>query len=207
LWRRSSCPDLGAIGVTGLIWLGVFWRQFSIHEYWAFYLGPWVAASIAFFLVQTSRLLRPRLGQFAFAPVAGVVIVLGVYCFRGTQQYFDRSMVPLGDVQGWKAVNQLTTAQERIVIAANPVLLDDYDRRTKPFRNIFPAFAYYCDRAFTATEALDRYERSPEGHSLLLIRQRDVPLGGSPIQSLLARYQTTYVGTYLIVDFRKPRSA
>lgn len=159
--NNAPFVGLGLLLLTGLVWALAFWRQFQIHEYWMFYLGPPAAAGAACAFGIAYRYVRKRTrAADALALLAAVAIIMG--CVRGTNDYFAKVSYPPKDVLAWKGAARATNPDERIVLNWNPIRSEWHG--AFEFRNIVPPqMTYYLDRAFvvvTDKGELDRLARA-----------------------------------------------
>jgi len=202
--RHSQHPALGigVITLTGAIWLLVFWRQFVIHQYWMFYLGPWVAASIAQAAIHLSDLWREKTGPLRKGTALAAALLFAVICVRGTNALFNRVLFPLEHIEAWKRASAMTEPDDRVLLAESPIALDPCGSTTYIFRNIFPPLAYYLDRAFDVAEQLQESELADGRHALFIVDAGKVAPAREAYRPLLSRHRTQQIGRYLIVDFR-----
>ncbi len=135
---------------TGVVWLALFWRQYRIHNYWLFYLGPAVALCAARGLLTFRDLQRWTGSTISWGLVA---LALAGFAWRGlarTEEYFSRVDCPLEWIEVWKEVRRLTPAAGQVVLPTSPIVEEDFGPYR--FRNIVPPqLAYYLDRRFVVS--------------------------------------------------------
>jgi hypothetical protein len=147
--RSSAAAGWGlcVIALTGLIWVALFWRLFKIHNYWMFYLGPWVGLSAAKAVVILRDAAARRFPTLAVAAFYAAIAMVAAVELTGVQQYFARKFLPDATMAAWREVNRQTRPAERVLLHWNPVQFDRYG--TSGYRTIVPPqLAYYMDRAF-----------------------------------------------------------
>jgi hypothetical protein len=198
---------LGGFGVllaTGVIWLSLFWRQYQMHQYWVYFLGPFVtlgcgaaingaSGSIA----RVHRLIAGALRVVLIAMVAGFGI-------HGTQRLFDSRSRPAGDIDAWKAVRQSTQPDERILVFPSPVHHEDWGRTRIRFINP-PQFPYYVDRPFDSEGNLDRVAGRSEGHKTYLVDMKTIGDGLAGLAALCERFVCEQRGNLVQVDLHQAR--
>lgn len=165
---------LGVIALTGLIWVVLFWRLFKIHNYWMFYLGPWVALSAAAALAGIRSFAFARAPMPAWALFYTTVVIAGAAALNGTQRYFAKTFLPERTITAWRDVNQLTRPDERIVLQWDPIQFDRYGAFA--FRTIVPPqLAYYLDRAFDVrTDASHAVALGAPANAMYVVPQQAV---------------------------------
>lgn len=133
---------LNIVCATGIIWVGLFLRQYRIHQYWLYYLGPHIAMAAAygvFTLFELSRRWGSILGIAAMVWIA----VTGV---QGSSAYFRKITCRPSDIEMWRQTNATTAPNDRVRLRFNPILEERHGGYV--FRNIVSAqLAYYLDRA------------------------------------------------------------
>lgn len=216
----AARAGLATISVTGLVWMAVFPKQYVLHQYWPFYLGPAIAMCAAravlglarprgdaIRLESSGRQVNPP-AQSADARAAPVVIVLVavVIAWIGQLNYFDheeRAIVQA--VEGWRRINEITDPGARILLRRDPVWPER--RGGYLFRNIVPPqFAYYADRAFSvepdpakaaALAASGRY-------ALFVLSEVDVARLGDSLSPLRSVYKEVRLSGALVAFDLRP---
>lgn len=166
LWRRASdrgrpsasrpapAPPGGiwVLVATGLIWLLLFRRQYQIHQYWLFYLGPpialWAARAILFI-----RGLARRFGErVATGAVAIAVLIFLLAGQRTVDSLFSQRTWKPDFVRYCEDLRASTPPGERVVLERDPIATETFGGYV--FRNIVPPqLAYYLDRPFVVRTA------------------------------------------------------
>jgi hypothetical protein len=160
---------LGVLSLTGLIWVVVFWRQFQIHEYWMFYLGPAVALYAANALVAAYEFVLRKWRSLALPLAMVLAVVVIVECLRRTNRYFAEMSFPPNEVQAMQRVADMTKPDERIVLTWNPIAVDRHS--SFEFRNIVPTqLAYYLDRAFVVANNESEIRRYQQAGAFIVLR-------------------------------------
>ncbi|MCG8408853.1 MAG: glycosyltransferase family 39 protein [Phycisphaerales bacterium] len=172
---QTAKAGLALVLLTGLIWLVVFWRQYERHNYWLFYLGPVAAVYSARFLVGLWSWLSTRNRYLAFMSAGSIVVVTVAFCLDGARDYFDRvsRSYPPELVSDWQAIRGMTSADDRVLLFRNPVLVEE--RGGYRFRNLIPPqLAYYLDRPIDVEEDFARLGSRRASHAVFVISKGEV---------------------------------
>lgn len=151
--ERDHVRGLWIPAAVGSIWLLVFWRQYHIHHYWAFYLGPSLALLTAFGLQTIIGLTRPAPSKPLPGAIvaAALLVVVFVECRLGTDRFFAVESCPAEYVAAWKAMHHGDPAETPLRLGWNPIHVSRFGGYA--FRNIVPPqLAYYLDRPIAAPE-------------------------------------------------------
>lgn len=132
---------------TGVIWLALFFRQYQMHQYWVFYLGPAVALAAARGLLLL-RDLAGRAGTRTAHGIAGALVLLILYAgTNGSDSIFRRIQCPPEYIAVWKFLREATPPDQIVELPWDPIQTETFGGYT--FRNITPPqLAYYLDRPF-----------------------------------------------------------
>ncbi|MFQ5424589.1 MAG: ArnT family glycosyltransferase [Phycisphaerae bacterium] len=196
---------LWTIGVTGMLWVAVFWRQFERHNYWLFYCGPTMAiyAGIAVDRLRRLAALSTRAGD-----VLCVIVLLAVvgWGLRTTDAYFQRRSYPQEDVIAWREIHdRRTRSGDRVLLYRNPVRVEQ--RGGYRFRNLVPPqMAYYLDQPFDVTADLEDLERVAPDQAVFIIPLADAARTGGRLDRLRHRWKASIVGSQMVFDLRGCRS-
>lgn len=201
---RGPFMGLGLVTLTGVIWLALFWRQFMIHQYWMFYLGPWVAAASASLLLRVGGVFERAARALGPTVVAIGSVVLVVAGLRGIGDFFERVSCPRGYIQMCRAVNQMTKPDERVVLADSPVRLDPYASESYVLRSIVPPLAYYMDRSFDVPASpAELGLRRPD--KVVVVEAARAGESQAALRAVFEGSDVRQVGDHLVVDCRARR--
>jgi len=163
---RRQPNGLSLVGLTGIIWVALFWRLFLIHQYWLFYLGPTIALFAAMGLLSIHRTLSQWRPSAATVTTSAIAIIATGFLIHGVNVLFERVRVPLAETQAWQfAGNEIKRhlSPESEWEAPPPPVLMTRDplkiemRGQYRLRNILPPhFAYYFDYPFEVELDLER---------------------------------------------------
>lgn len=175
-WRRASkSPGTGqpspassggradgvwVLAATGLVWLVVFRRQYQIHQYWAFYLGPLIALWAAQGILVIQNLTR-RFGVRVSAGAAAIAILAILFGSQaGVNHLYSQRSLPEDLVEACQKIRNETPPGQRIVLMRDPVAREAFGGYV--FRNIIPPqLAYYLDRPYEVRAAASQPAESP----------------------------------------------
>ncbi|MBX3395897.1 MAG: glycosyltransferase family 39 protein [Phycisphaerae bacterium] len=219
--RFAARGALAIIGVTGVIWLAVFPRQYALHQYWLFYLGPAIAmyAARAVLMLTRSRVGAPSrdlssptnlAAGSAEGRIARAGCMLFVMSLAWIAQftYFDRGEQAIVQaVAGWRRIREVTGPDDRIILWRDPTWPER--RGGYLFRNIVPPqFAFYADRAFTVEPDPERWaELAASGrYALFVLSVGEAARGGDSLLPLRKRYKEVRLSESLIAFVLEPSS-
>lgn len=189
------------LAITGIAWMYVFWRQYAIHEYWAFYLGPIAALLASFSLTTLNEYVRLRMLAPRIAMAGGFLLLLGTMTIeaKGIIQYFDWH-AGASEICVWREVHRRTRTNDRVLLNDPTYIVEQ--RGQYLFRNIAPPqIAYYMDRAFTV-EVNPALISRHIGDCVCFVGPKDAVFAGDPcLAQLLATYPSQSVSDRLIIDF------
>ena len=211
LRRRLGPADalIGGSFVVGLVWLRLFAQAADIHEYWAFYLVPFLALSTAWLLLAVAdgvAAIAERLAGRGRAVGAALLAVgLAATVFVGARGLLARQKTPsdVGREQPEFRVRNAIVGEwlgaklrpgERVLVQ---------DGIPVPFQ-----LGYYL-RADTSTIRIDdhfRVTRIRPGHRYLLLDRVRLPATEAVriLEELAARYPVTVLDRFCIFDLQAP---
>ena len=150
---KITLPQGGwAYLATGALWLIVFWRQYRVHHYWLYYLGPCVALLAAVAVMQV-RELGARFGRVVANGSLIICLLLPIFASqRQCDAFFASVQIPPEFVEMWKHLRETTPDGVRVKLPWDPIREETFGDYT--FRNITPPqFAWYVDRPFEVVPA------------------------------------------------------
>lgn len=164
---KNGKVGVGVIGISGVIWLAIFWNLFARHSYWMYYVGPIIALLCASGLMAFCKLL----GKNTVASAGMVCVVFGIVCFVeliGTESYFARTSNSPDKVEAWTAVHEATRSTDRVAIYEDPVRFERWNGWQQ--RNIVPPqLTYYMDRAFDVITDPTKLQSETDRYSLYVV--------------------------------------
>ena len=202
-YPSAARHGLSLVFLTGVLWVAVFWRQYQLHNYWLFYLGPAAAVFSARALLSLWRRLS-LIGSSPAYGCVGVVLVVTVGLeLRGTFAYFDQTSEELAlRIGDWEQVREMTSPGDRVVLYRDPFRVEQ--RGSYRFRNLVPPqLAYYLDRLL-ATET--DFARVGEGHgcgALFVLSKADAVIHGEALRVLRLRFPEIPLAWEVVFDLRR----
>lgn len=159
---RAATDAQTILFITALAWILIFWRQYRIHSYWMFYLGPFAALWAAEGILGL-RAIALRYGRTTgLTMAAGCVAAVLIAGHLGTRDYFSRrDWTGIEDhVAAWKQLHESTPAEQRLILPPSYIHVDQYG--SYRFRNITPPqMAYYADRSFSTSTEIEAKQGRP----------------------------------------------
>ncbi|HWL93768.1 MAG TPA: glycosyltransferase family 39 protein [Phycisphaerae bacterium] len=201
----GGCEAMGLVTITGLIWVLLFWRLFKIHNYWMFYLGPWIALSAARTLLDLRAALSRYAGASAQSILYGVLAVVAVTELIGADRYFARTFVDNATIAAWREIQRRTQPSDRVMLSWSPVTHESAGNWA--LRTIDPPqLAYYMDRAFDVTTDPRFVMESARTHPLYVIPQVTILKDPAKFESL-RRFNAAPAGDLLLIEVRQGAAA
>ena len=186
---------------TGLLWLIVFWRQYELHNYWLFYLGP-VAALLAARGIQALTRVASRQGRrLAETFGVGALIVTVGAGLLGVDDYFSRTAYPPEEAAAWALIRQRTAGDAGVLLFRNPYR--EEQRGGYVFRNIVPPhLAFYLDRRFAVEKSPEAATARADAYAGYVIPIADAIRQGERLQPLRGRFPEEVLGNLVWFEFR-----
>ena len=199
---------LWAIGFTGALWMLVFWRQFSIHGYWAFYLGPicaLLAARASWAACVWLRLRYPAWGATALVMLALSAVMVAEA--RGALTMFAAEWYGrLPEISAWQEIHRRTRPGDRVLLSWDPIVRQQHGGYE--FRNITPPqLAYYLDRPLDVERDLTGAAERARDHACYVVPWPEAFAHQAEMRFLCSRFAVYGVGTKVVVDFRNPSTS
>jgi|GEM_PF-1791798 len=189
--------------LTGVLWVAVFWRQYQLHNYWLFYLGPAAAVFSARAFVSLWRRLS-LMGAVTAYGCVGVVLVLTVAAeLRGTFAYFDQTSEELTLlIADWRQVHEMTSPADRVVLYRDPIKVEQ--RGGYRFRNIVPPqLAYYLDRPLAVETDFARVGEGAERGAVYMLPKADAVIHGEALRVLRLRFREIPLTREVVFDLHR----
>ena len=140
-------PAAMVLLATGVLWVALFWRQYRIHNYWGFYLGPVLAilTALGFSIV---KMMTVRFGRIASDGLLVVSLLLVIVAGqRHSDLFFNSILCPPEYVSAWKRMHDRTPKGVIVQLPWNPIRAERFGEYI--YRNITPPqMAWYLDRPF-----------------------------------------------------------
>lgn len=132
---------------TGLCWVAVFWRQYRIHHYWMYYLGPCIAVLAALGICQI-RIIASRFGSVVSE---GSLLLSLLFVILATQRqsdaFFAGVTIPIEYVVALQHLHDSTAADVPVKLMVSPIREERFGGYI--FRNITPPqLAWYLDHTY-----------------------------------------------------------
>lgn len=202
---RAAREGLNLIGLTGVLWLVVFWKQFERHEYWMFYIGPAIAVLAGRSILTGVDISWKARARFSVAALAVIAMAAMAVEINFANHMFGRAhqVDPL-EIEDWKAIREMTAATDRVVLYRDPFRVER--RGGYVFRNIVPPhLAWYMDRTIRVESDLTAMALPAAGDAIFVINSREAEVNRERLRPLLERWTHRSLVGKLVLDFRSPR--
>jgi 4-amino-4-deoxy-L-arabinose transferase-like glycosyltransferase len=199
--KSSEGSGLGVMTITGTFWVILFWRQFEVHNYWMFYLGPAMAASAAHGLMGLAGDLKLRAPNLTKPALALLVIVTSLACLGRTNDYFSRESYSTESIRAWREIDSRTEPDAKIAYFRDPTLEERHGSYV--FRNLIPPqMSYYVDRSFVVATDAQAVRAAAKVCSMFVIPFDDAQSHSEMMIELSRQYPGQVVGPLMLVDLR-----
>lgn len=198
----TTLGGFGVLFATGVVWLALFWRQYQMHQYWAFYLGPFAAlgcGAVIHFLTHSLGRMHWIAGRVMRIVMLGAIVAFGI---RGTQKYYNFRTGPSDDISAWSDVRRMTPPDRRILVFPDPLHYEDWGGTRVRFINP-PQFAYYVDRLFDSEGDLDLVAARADSHALYLVDMKGIGEGLLGLAALCERFPCERRGNIVRIDLSR----
>jgi hypothetical protein len=203
---RQPGPLVGVLAVTGLqglLYVVIFKTSAWFHDYWQFFLGPFVAASLAGLAITVHAVLQPmapRLARLALAllvaaPVPGLVSSL---------EFYDR-LEHFGPryLQALERLSELVPRRAPVWTSRRPrggqeVLGGHVNRWGNAIE------VYYADRPLHYSRDPGEVEANAPGCAAFLLGVRKKPWSREMAQTLSRSYEVVPVGDHHLIFLLEP---
>ena len=202
-YSSAARDGLLVILITGVLWVVIFWRQYEVHNYWLFYLGPAAAVFSAQTLVALWRCLSKVDASLAYACV-GVALLLTVGLeHQGTRVYFGRTSQELAlRIGDWRRVHRMTATGDRVALFHDPRRIEQ--RGGFRFVNLVPPqLAYYLDRAIDVETDFARVAAGRSRWAVFVLSKADAVIHGGALRPLRLRFAEVPLSREVVFDLRR----
>ncbi len=204
--KMGPAPRLHGLGVlfaTGVLWLVIFWRQFQMHNYWMFYLGPLSSLGIAWAILSIRDAVDKAARQPARVVLFVLLVVVAGFGFYGASAYYRYETLPPGNILAWREVRRMTSSDQRILVFPESTPVDQWGETRVRYINP-PHFPYYADRLFDSEDDLDRVVERAADHAVYIVDLARVAGNMSGLKTLTGRFACKRLGSLAMFDLRTP---
>jgi len=191
--RGDLAAAVGLTGLHGLLYVALFKNAAWFHDYWQFFLGPFVAVSLASFTavaVEAAGTRAPRL-----APVVGAALMLlpAPWTAASLAFYAARRQPFAEHVEALRRLHELVPGRVPVWVSrrwntASETIGSFVSRRTNP------VVAYYADRPLLYSRDVLEVEENRPGCAAYLLTRRDTPWARELEAALSRSYPAVPVG-------------
>ncbi len=179
---RSARVGLHLICLTGILWIAYFPRQYVLHNYWLFYLGPAAALYAGWGLCGAHAFLQKSGNSLATIACGAILLAVVGTELGGVQDYFGR-LAYVAPIEDLELIRERTAPDESLVLFGDHIRFEQ--RGAYRLRSIIPPqFAYYLDRPFVATRSVSDGLVAASHNLLFVISKADAVRQGRSLESL-----------------------
>jgi hypothetical protein len=195
--------------LQGLIWVSLFRRQSWMHEYWQYFLAPFVAVAMASIVLAVFIMCSKRMPRLALA-VAVLLIFLPVPSFaRQLDAYYERSQISdaynvyiYNMVAAMKKLNKYVPPHIPVMTSKSYELDQNIGGRTS-YRMVSQA-AYYANRPLIYTTDIDEIEANRRHCGAYLLEASADPNICRLTQKLSEKYKPVCIETFYVIFLLDP---
>jgi hypothetical protein len=191
------CGDLavavGLTGLHGLLYVALFKNAAWFHDYWQFFLGPFVAVSLASLTALAFAAVRPRAPRLA-PVVVGALMLLPVPWTAASLAFYAAQRQPFAEhVEALRRLRELVPGRDPVWVSrrwntASETIGSFVSRRPNP------VVAYYADRPLLYSRDVREVEENRPGCAAYLLTRRDTAWARELEAALARSYPAVPVG-------------
>jgi hypothetical protein len=191
--RSRLATAVGLTGVQGLLYVALFKNAAWFHDYWQFFLGPFVAVSLASLTVLAFEAVRTRAPRIA-PVVAAVLMLLPVPWTAASLAFYAAHRQRFAEhVEALRRLGELVPGRVPVWVSrrwnvASETIGTFVSRRTNP------VVAYYADRPLLYSRDVREVEENLPGCAAYLLTRRDRPWARELEAALSRSYPAVPVG-------------
>jgi hypothetical protein len=172
----------------GVLWIVAFKNQSWFHDYWQFFLGPYVALAMAGLVIAVHRALAPRLPRVAVLALAVLLVTPMPFAAVALDFYAAHQLVDPDYLATLVKLRGL--APHRAPVCTSHHLhesTETFGRYT--YRWSHPVVAYYADRPLFFTRNLAEIEANEHGCVAYILQRSDQPWAGEIEAALSSSFE------------------
>jgi Dolichyl-phosphate-mannose-protein mannosyltransferase len=191
--RGGFAATIGLTGLHGILYVALFKNAAWFHDYWQFFLGPFVAVSLASLTAMAFAAVRPRAPRLAPVVVA-VLLLLPVPWTAASFAFYAAQRQPFAEhVEALRRLRDLVPPRAPVWVSrqwstASETIGGFVSRRTNA------VVAYYADRPLLYSRDAREVEENRPGCAAYLLLRRDTPWARELEAALSRSHATVPVG-------------
>ena len=200
---RLPLPDalagvLAVTGLQGLVYVLAFRSPAWFHDYWQFFLGPFVAGTLALLAVAVHAVVKPAAPRLAFVAVA-VLVAAPVPGLVASLRFYDRvEQIDPRYLEALEALSEHVPRRAPVWTARRPrggreVVGGHVNRWSNAIE------VYYSNRPLHYSRDGEEVTRNAPGHAAFLLPVRDKPWSRDLARTLSLRYKVVPVGDHHLI--------
>jgi hypothetical protein len=201
--RGALAAAVGLTGMQGLLYVALFKNAAWFHDYWQFFLAPFVAASLASLTVLAGKAAHARAPRLA-PVVLGVLMLLPVPWTIRSLAFYAAQRQPFAEhVEALRRLHALVPGRVPVWVSrrwttASETIGSFVSRRMNP------VVAYYADRPLFYSRDVPEVEENRPGCAAYLLTRRDTAWARELEAALSRSYPAVPVGPDHVI-FLLPR--
>jgi len=172
--RGDLAAAVGLTGLHGVLYVAAFKNGAWFHDYWQFFLGPFVAVSLASLTVVAFEAVRPRAPRLAPVVVAALLALPVPWTAASFAFYAAQRQPNAEHVEALRRLRELVPPRAPVWVSrrwttASETIGGFVSRRTNA------VVAYYADRPLLYSREAREVEANQPGCAAYLLTRRDTP--------------------------------
>jgi len=172
--RGDLAAPIGLTGLQGLLYVALFKNAAWFHDYWQFFLGPFVAVSLASLTVVAFEAARPRAPRVGPVVVAALLLLPVPWTTASFAFYAAQRQPNAEHVDAFRRLAEIVPRRAPVWVSrrwntASETIGGFVSRRTNP------VVAYYADRPLLYSRDAGEVEANRPGCAAYLLTRRDTP--------------------------------
>jgi Dolichyl-phosphate-mannose-protein mannosyltransferase len=176
-------------GAHGLLWVLAFKNQSWFHDYWQFFLGPYVALAMAALVVAVHGVLAPKAPRLALVAVAVLLVIPMPFAAAALDFYAAHRLVDPDYISTLVQLRDLTPRRAPVCTSHH---LHESTESFGPYtyRWSHPVIAYYADRPLFFSRSLSEIEANEHECVAYILQRSEQPWSGEIEAALASSFES-----------------
>jgi hypothetical protein len=192
--RGDLAAVVGLTGLHGLLYVVLFKNAAWHHDYWQFFLGPFVAVSLATVTVAAMEAARPRAPRLAPLVLAALLLLPVPWAAASLAFYAAQRQPHAQHVAALRRLGELVPRRTPVWASRRwDTATETIGSHASRWPN--PVVAYYADRPLLYSRDAREVEANRPGCVAYLLTRRDTPWARELEEALSRSHEAVRVGT------------